>query len=298
MQINYDQKINTAIESIKDKNAEIKIQSLRLKQLGSYINFDKTNSKSCCLLASVDILERLSLLIKRNFDYIETIGLVAVARYIFEISIWLKLFSLNSQYGSVYYYELMKTQKKYYKDFEYRVRNEIETLSYFSAKEKGLIEKQLKESKGKSGFSKAHETLKDIANIIDNEASRNFSLYNEQAKDNGYDFQAHMVKTKILPKIQDSITDIENSLKSFEKNTSLDFESLMGKHWNWFNMAEKVGMEKEYRFIYSFTSKLLHASPVSITTEQKNLEKSEILMFLKFRDIKLFDAIDLAKNQS
>ena len=61
-------------------------------------------------------------------------------------------------------------------------------------------------------------------------------------------------------------------------------------------MAETVDLLAEYEFIYSFTSKLLHATPVSITTDQKNLEPEEIIMFLKYIDVKITDILDLARR--
>ena len=50
----------------------------------------------------------------------------------------------------------------------------------------------------------------------------------------------------------------------------------------------------EYDFIYRFSSKLLHATPASITTDQKNLEMSELALFLKYIYVKIDDVLELA----
>jgi hypothetical protein len=42
--------------------------------------------------------------------------------------------------------------------------------------------------------------------------------------------------------------------------------------WQWKQQAASVGMSDQYEFIYSFTSRLLHATPVSLTTNQKLLD--------------------------
>ena len=56
-------------------------------------------------------------------------------------------------------------------------------------------------------------------------------------------------------------------------------------------------MQDEYRFIYSYTSRLLHATLGSITTNYRNLELTEIRMFLGYIHVRLADIIEIL-NQS
>ena len=58
-------------------------------------------------------------------------------------------------------------------------------------------------------------------------------------------------------------------------------------------ISESVGMSKQYDFIYSYTSRLLHATPVSFYTNQKNLEVIEMLMFLDYVYVSLLDIVEL-----
>jgi hypothetical protein len=53
------------------------------------------------LVAFVDSLVRLRLFIENNFNYIETMGILSVARYLFELTVWLKLLVMDSRYGLV-----------------------------------------------------------------------------------------------------------------------------------------------------------------------------------------------------
>jgi hypothetical protein len=59
-------------------------------------------------------------------------------------------------------------------------------------------------------------------------------------------------------------------------------------------MAQKVHLTDEYDYIYSFSSRVLHATPASITTDRKNLELPEIQIFLKYIDVKIADVLALA----
>jgi hypothetical protein len=51
------------------------------------------------------------------------------------------------------------------------------------------------------------------------------------------------------------------------------------RDWRWKEQAAIAGMSEQYEFIYSFTSRLLHATPVSLTTNQKLLEPGEMHCF-------------------
>ena len=53
---------------------------------------------------------------------------------------------------------------------------------------------------------------------------------------------------------------------------------------------------KNMSFIYTYTSLLMHATPVSIITDQKNLELGEIRMFLKYALVRIIDVIRMAEE--
>ena len=66
--------------------------------------------------------------------------------------------------------------------------------------------------------------------------------------------------------------------------------------WRWKEQAAIVGMSDQFEFIYSFTSRLLHATPVSLTTNQKLLEPDEMHIFLEYIYVSILDIVDLAKQ--
>ena len=62
-------------------------------------------------------------------------------------------------------------------------------------------------------------------------------------------------------------------------------------------MAEKAEISHEHDYIYSYASKLLHATPASLTTDQKNLEMPEVCLFLRYIYVKMLEIADLAYAQ-
>jgi len=132
---------------------------------------------------------------------------------------------------------------------------------------------------------------------VDIEASKKFSIYIDDAKINGYGFQAHLIKTKIIPQVEQAISEIQNKLEEFKKKVDKKIFDIIPRRWNWKDMAEKVNKEEEYDYIYTYTSKLLHATPASLTTNQKNLELQEVYIFLRYINVTLNEIINLAKKQ-
>lgn len=65
-------------------------------------DFDKWADQDWCRNAFGNGLVRLLQLTEQNFRFTETMGLLAVARYIFELSVWLHLFGVDPRFGLVY----------------------------------------------------------------------------------------------------------------------------------------------------------------------------------------------------
>jgi len=86
-------------------------------------------------VAFTDSLTRLRLFLEQNFNYIEPMGLLAVMRYVFEMTVWLTLMTTDKDYGSLYYRELVDGQKRYYKDLQDQLRREVDFLRKTAADE-------------------------------------------------------------------------------------------------------------------------------------------------------------------
>jgi len=122
-------------------------------------------------------------------------------------------------------------------------------------------------------------------------------MYGQQALINGYDFQSHLVEKKVLPQVFKTIADLEQEARDFDRDAPKEIKYLIPKRWKWRDRAGLVDMQDEYDFIYSYTSRLLHATPASLTTNQKNLEPDEVKLFLDYIHVRLVDIIHIARNE-
>jgi len=250
-------------------------------------------------VAFTDALVRLRIFLEQNFNYIESIGLLALTRYVFELTVWLKLMQKDSQYGFVYYRQILDKQLDYYKALRDHLTREVVFLREVGAQEERLMDDRLKEAVQISDPETHKEALRhlidDVEKEVDDRAARKFSLYGEQARTNGYNFQLYLIETKVLPGVAKSIADLEHELRRFELDSPPEAKSLP-RQWRWKDQATAAGMDDEYAFIYSYTSRLLHATPVSLTTDHKNLEPDEMRIFLKYIHIRLRDIIEMAEQ--
>ena len=294
-----EKRVNQLVSSIKNQRTALDAEAKRLRTPAFLSAFDKQNHDSWCLSVTGDCLVRLRLFTEQNFNFIETMGIISVARYIFELSVWLQLFKLDSRYGIVYYAQLIETQRRYWKDYRAQVNREICLLKKFEEEEKVALHEAISQmgqlSNPEQQQRAAYTAPKAVADFIDKQAARHFSLYAEQAKVNGYGFQAHLVEKKVAPRIDKALAEIDTEKASFDAGVSKNVRDLIPKRWQWRQMAQKVGLVDEYDFIYTFSSKLLHATPASITTDQKNLELEEFAVFLKYIHVKIADILELSK---
>jgi hypothetical protein len=245
-------------------------------------------------------LIRVRLLLEQNFPYLEPVSLLGSTRYLFELTVWLKLLRLDVRYGLVCYYELLRQQRDFYAASKKQAEREISYLRDFETVEGTLLKEAISAAMNIPQEAERsiaiHQAPARVAVGIDEDASRKFSLHAEQARQNGYGFQAHLVETKVIPSHAKAVNEIERELRAFESQLGGDVRGLAEQRWNWKKQAEKVGMGEEYEFIYTYTSLLMHATPVSIITDQKNLELGEIRMFLKYALVRIIDVIRMAEE--
>ncbi len=245
---------------------------------------------------------RIKNIIQQNFNFIETLGVLSVTRYVFEMLVWHRSISRDEQYGLSYKFQMMQKQIKYHQDFIEKAKAELPLLrSYHEAEMRNIEQIALKANaeEGERSAERWAAEIKFAQEELDRQARRKFSIYANQAQYNGYGFQAHLVETKAIPQLEDRlkrcIADHEEALRLVNGTPPVgDKWERQDVLWKWKEQARKCDMLDEYNFIYSFTSRLLHATPVSITTQHQLLEPDEMFLFLDYTYIGFLDMLDLA----
>ncbi len=236
---------------------------------------------------------KIILIIEQNFEYIETFGLLATTRYMLELLIWFQLLtSDNSDYCFTFVKQVFADGLDYLKKHLAKVKREIELFQQLEQRELGeTIEAAKRNLESPAAFG---QLFRINAEEIDRVARRRFCSYNEDAVSRGYGLQAYLMEKQAIPELEQQI---EQQEKKKEAAMSQMPKSVQGyKRWVWKDEAEKAGMSEQYDFVYSYTSRLLHAKAVSFATDQKNLELDEIRGFLNFIYVAMLDTIEIAES--
>jgi hypothetical protein len=291
-------KIEELIHSVRGRRSSLETLTERLRTPQIEAAFNKGDYNCWCTSVAGDALIRVRLFTEQNFNFVETMGVIAVARYLFELSVWLHLFKIDRRHGLVYFHRLLETQERYYKDQKAQLSREVAMLESFDLRERQAHERVLGQAKfgSPNDARESASSLKAISEAIDLEAAKAFSMYAADARTNGYGFQAHQVKNKAMPAVEQALAQIALERARFDATVPQDIKDLIPGRWQWRQMAQKVNLTDEYDYIYAFASKLLHAEPVSITTNQKNLELPELQLFLRYIDVKIAELLSLAET--
>lgn len=243
------------------------------------------------LVAFSDGMIKLRLIIEQNFNYIETFVILGITRYVLELLIWFKLLSNDPTYSFMYIKQLTTDKRDHAREHLNKVRNEIKLFKELEKEEAKNIENIA--IRGTTAISPdvILQTMNAVSEDIDRTARRRFSLYAEDAKTNGFGFQAYLLENKIVPKLEREIDE----LQAFKAKAISQMPSSAHAHkpWKWKEQAANAGLSEQFEFVYAYTSRLLHATPTSMTTNQKNLELNEIVIFLDFIYISFLDAIEM-----
>lgn len=294
------EKVERLVFSIREMTSTIDSAAKRIRTEEFKKTFKKTNDRDWCKSVTGEILVKLRLFTEQNLNFIETMSVLTVTRYTFEASVWLRLFEKDQRYGLVYASNLISTQLDYWQDQSRQLEREIRLLKKLDKQQsEWILKEQLRLDSMEDtdqAISESTTLYQRAMNMIDDVAARQFSIYADQAIQHGYSTIANMIETRLLPEVENSIKEIKQEKSAFNASLPKDIKRLASERWSWSRMAKLVGMGDEYSYIYTFTSTLMHATPASLTTNQKNLELHEMFIFFKFINIKFLDAIEASKK--
>lgn len=288
--LNLDKTRQEIHETIDSKN-ELALAKVRgqLSWLSHTDKNYKNSEKTWILKAQEGTLEKFRDIYRKS-KLESDIELVSLARNLFENIIWLKLFNKDHGYGLVFYYQLLNEQIKSQEQVIKKAQGEIELFEELAEEDKPDLETyENLMSKGdvsEAGIDTVEKFLSARRAAVDSKARNSFSIYAEAAKRNGYSYQAHLIKTKVIPHHLERISVLQNYLEDLKKShTEADLSRLkelgLNTRWNWHDKAKNVGMSDHYYFLYAFTSRSLHCTAMNIITP-KSLDDSERNLLLDY----------------
>jgi hypothetical protein len=111
----HERNVHRFVESIRARRSTLDAVARRLRTRKIQTSFNKWDANAWCLSVAGDTLVKIRLFTEHNFKVVETIGVIAVARYVFEISVWLRLVRHDRRYGLVYFHQLLDASNVIFK---------------------------------------------------------------------------------------------------------------------------------------------------------------------------------------
>ncbi len=241
---------------------------------------------------------RVRLLLENNFFHVETLGLLAVSRYLLELSIWLELMRKDATYALDYLMEMTKISKLHRDDARKMMQLEVRLFRDVQKREDARIVELATASDSPRRTGRVKEDMSLLQAEIDKIAARIFSEHFPEAQVNGFGYQAEILETHVLPYVSHEIEQIDREAQLIERALPKYVRNRTKQRWNWKAKANEVGLQDEYEYIYTYCSRLLHATPFSVTTDQKNLEYREVLTFLRYAEYRISAILDYSRIQA
>jgi hypothetical protein len=213
-----------------------------------------------------------------------TAELLVIARNLFENIVWLRLFETNPEEGVTFYAQLLKDQKQDVERTIGKVLAEADLFDSVSAEDLAIVN-DVYSKVGQSGLPPTEDI--DALNTehrrrhaqLDARVRREFTLYSAAARINGYGWQAEIIRKKDVPQRQAHLAKIEVLIVDFEAYVDDPARLAQARRrWNWRAECAKVGMVDQYDFLYAWTSRLLHSTPMNIITEKELLDPEQTML--------------------
>lgn len=247
-----------------------------------------------------EALDRCQILVANNVVVLETLGVISLTRYIFELLVWLRTIQRTPLKSLRFLMLSLKDGEDHTSQHITHLEAEAQFLEVMAERDDpipGMM--ALQEEHGERLTAEiVRHAEKARMEAIDFEARRHFIAYAADAKVNGYGFQAHLIREKAVAAARADLQAKQQARMDFVNRFSQSLIDEAGglSKWNWFDSAKAVGMESEYQYIYRYTSRLLHATPTSFYTTSKNLELTEMRLFLEYVYVRLLDVIDVVTD--
>ena len=295
-------KVATEIQNLSPKIADL-LERTRIAMSAESVATLNGRERAETLLPceiGAEALARCQILVNNNVFVLETLGVISLTRYVFELLVWLRTIQKTPLKSLNFLMRSLKDGEDHTSQHIAHLEAEAKFFDIMAERDDPIPGmKALQAEHGDNLTAEIVRTAeKARMDALDSEARRHFIAYAADAKVNGYGFQAHLIRTKAVAAAQADLAAKEQDRHDFIARFGQPLIDEAGSlaRWNWSHSATAVGMKEEYEYIYAYTSRLLHATPSSFYTASKNLELSEMRLFLEYVYVRLLDVIDVVSE--
>jgi hypothetical protein len=168
----------------------------------------------------------------RNSLFRGTLSLLAIARYMFELIVWLRTLEKDSSNGLLFRFRTVVVDLQHRRNSREQIQREVVRFAALAQEERDrgaqiINDKSLTKEQ-------VMAAMVDLEREIDREARSQFSIYARQAASSSYDLAAQKMQAEILPPLDAQIGELE--LEKSELEASL-IALRASSAWKWLERA-------------------------------------------------------------
>lgn len=232
---------------------------------------------------TLEKIESINKIISTEQSY----GLAAISRNLFENFVVLKLFNIEKCYALWFAKHFFEQQIQMLRQSIAKITSDANLYAEIQSR----IDAEIGEIQYKNKITENIDfylaEIKRINKEADDVLENKFTIYSHEAKLSGYGYFSNTIRNKYIPLYEERIKFYEEEKYSLEEDKKILLserereliKKISKSKWN--QKAEIVGMNDDYEYIYSYTSKFLHAEGINIFTE-KMLSDGEINILSKY----------------
>jgi hypothetical protein len=253
------------VNSIEGENAKKGITDLE-KMTDDFVPLDSVNSA----------MKHMREFTKTSLMEMSDIELSAVVRFVFEMSLWVSYLAGPVENGRHYFALLaLENQRHLQKDIK-QMEFEVANLLAADIRENVNL-RTMAESAAHSGRKLDVEA--EVKKVwLENEkfASANFSIYTDWVKGGNFGVTADYIEKEVLPDLRKKLTEVENRITRL-KTDGFNFKKIRTDE-----LARLANMEQEYDWLFSHTSRKIHAEPFSISSDFASHSGHEKFIYIQY----------------
>ncbi len=182
---------------------------------------------------------------------------VSSLRYILEALAKTERFLQDKEYLKIFYYQYLFDHRDSLIKYESQILKDIELLDQYSKKTPINEDEE----------DKMYDLLDDEFSIGLNRVSMDTIYYTR-----------YRLLNEVIPSLKDQLVDINNKILNISINYGITEESKKNHRKSIAAEFKELGLNREYDFVYDYTSNLIHCRSYSIYSPSK-LDNNEIIMF-------------------
>jgi len=208
-----------------------------------------------------------------NLMTVSELELSAAVRFVFEMSLWFSFLCGPAGNGKRYFAHVALENKKHLEKEIDHLMYEVENLrsadAQLTIQLRELAETAVRTRRPPHGESEIRQVVANCHGAF----VKKFSIYGEAVREGDFKGTADHIETVLLPDNRRLLAEVEQRIETL-RSSGVQVTSIKTKP-----LAELAGMTQEYLWLFSHTSRKIHAEPFNCSVSCDHIPRRSMALF-------------------